>query len=228
MIVIYKYKISIIIVLLSLIANGNPLCDYNQSVLLSSSNITNKPAFKLFIKNKKKIEEKVCANNIEEVQNIIFNMTDENPQTLKYVYKYFVHSFERFNNVPLTEENTNLTQLITKLQKAINNYEKRCASKSPGIECLKLKITEKIGDETFNAAKLFAKTHPRFEYIAYIINIMRDSISPKKPEQIKEYYETLIFLIGKQPKKTSHIETMRLMLKEKKKIEAFAPEVIEN
>jgi len=57
---------------------------------------------------------------------------------------------------------------------------------------------------------------------------MRDSISPKKPQQVKEYYEALTFLIGKQPRKASHIGTMRLMLKEKKKIEIFAPEVIGN
>ncbi len=223
-----KYNIFIIIVLLSIIANANPLYVNDSSDLLSTNNITNSPAFKLFIKNKIKIEENMRFKKIEEMQNLIFNMTDENPQILKYVYKYFAHSFERFNNVPLTEENANLTQLITKLQKSIDNYEKSGSPEFSGIECLKLKITEKNGGDTFNAAKLFAKTHPRYEFISYVINIMRDSINPDKPEQIKEYYETLIFLIGKQPKKTSNIGTMRLMLKEKKKIEIFAPEVIEN
>ena len=97
----------------------------------------------------------------------------------------------------------------------------------PGIECLKLKIVENTDGDTFNTAKEFAEKYPQYEFTAYVINIMRDSINPKKPQQIKEYYETLILLIGKQPKKTSHIGTMRLMLKEKKKIEIFAPEVIE-
>ena len=222
-----KYNIFIIIVLLSIIANANPLYVNDSPDLLSTNNITNSPAFKLFIKNKIKIEENIRANNIEEMQNVIFNMINENPQTLKYVYKYFAHSFERFNNMPLTEENTNLTQLITKLQKSIDNYEKSGLPEFPGIECLKLKIVENTDGDTFNTAKEFAEKYPQYEFTAYVINIMRDSINPKKPQQIKEYYETLILLIGKQPKKTSHIGTMRLMLKEKKKIEIFAPEVIE-
>jgi len=214
---IYKYKL-IVIITASLLLSA--------AKVNATTNSQENAALKLFLNDyKETIENCARANEIGKMETVIFEMTTNNPQTLKYAYKYFVYSFARFSDVS-AEDNTNLTQLINKLQKSIDCYEKSEASESPGIECLKLKITEKNGGDTFNASKEFAKKYPQFEFIAYVIGIMRDSIKPEKPEQIEKYYQTLQFLAGKQKKQNTEI--IQFLLDEKQKVEMIIPEVNEN
>jgi len=148
---IYKHFLNIIIVALLLLTVVKAT---------AATNLQENSSLKLFTENyKETIESYIYSNEIEKMQHIIFKMTDENPQTLKYAYKYFIRSVEQFNNVPLTGKyaNANLIQIITKIKKKIDDYEKTGAAETQGIEYLKLKIIEKTGGDIFTAANVFIK-----------------------------------------------------------------------
>ncbi len=53
----------------------------------------------------------------------------------------------------------------------------------------------------------------------------RDAIPFDKPEQVKDYYNTLTILAVKQNSDKNSLETIGFIINEKKKLEAIMPEL---
>ncbi len=94
----------------------------------------------------------------------------------------------------------------------MKKYKQAAGKLSSGMAHRKLYLKKRMGEDVFDDAIDFLKTFPNtvFGEIRDVIFIARDAISFDKPEQIKEYYNTLIVLAVKQktPKKILRLSVL--------------------
>ena len=83
------------------------------------------------------------------------------------------------------------------------------------------------GEDVFKLSENYLIKNAISENTKKVIELMRESIDYKKPEHIKQYYKLLTFLAVKQAINKDNYKIIGFILKEKKKIEMVAPEVIE-
>ena len=116
---------------------------------------------------------------------------------------------------------------VSKIDTAMEKYKQAAGKLSSGMAHRKLNIKKRMGGDVFDNAIEFLKTYPNtvFGEIRAVIILARDAISFDKPEQIKQYYDTLIVLAIKQPNEKANLATIGFILNEKKKIEAIMPDI---
>ena len=158
----------------------------------------------------------------EEMYKCIFNIFDYDPRTLPYFYDFLCKIVEK----PMPTKNDK--EILAKIKQAIKNYEKTNPPFNAKLELFKLSILEASGENIFKPATQYLKKYPADENTIKILELLRKAIDYDKPEQIKQYYKLLTYLAVKQPINKDNYKIIGYILKEKKKIEMVAPEVIEN
>ena len=118
-------------------------------------------------------------------------------------------------------------KIVLKIRYLIELYKNTAGKLSSGMALRKLFFTKAINGDVFSEAIDYLKTYPNtmFHEIKWAIVMARDSISYDKPEQVKEYYNTLNILAIKQTNTESRLEVVGYIINEKKKIEAIMPEI---
>jgi len=165
-------------------------------------------------------------NDIEKIENTVFEVTDYDPRAFTYVYHFLWKTLEK----PIDYANEQLAhphykETLLKIKQSTKNYEKTNPPVNPQIQLFKLKLLEANDEDVFTAAANLLKNNPQSENLLAVLGIMRDAINPDKPEQIKQYYKMLITLAIKQPSDQKHIKIVGALLSEKKKLETIMPEI---
>ena len=114
-------------------------------------------------------------------------------------------------------------QAASQVEKIIKKHKNAGIGLSPGIALKELVLWQKTGHIAFRKGldylEHYYKATPK--ELERAITITRDSIDPKKPEQIKEYKNALITLAIKQPSDKTRIKLLGLILKEIKEIKIY-------
>jgi len=157
----------------------------------------------------------------EEMYKCIFDVLNYDPRTLPYFWD-FLRGITEKPAISKTDK-----QILVKTKQAIYNYEKTNPPFNANFEIFKLSVMEAVGENIFKPATQYLKKYPADENTIKILELLRKAIDYNKPEQIKEYYKLLTYLAVKQPIDKDNYKVIGFILKEKKKIEMAAPEVIE-
>ncbi len=134
---------------------------------------------------------------------------------------YYIYYLLHFTPQPIDKKT------ISKIRNLINIYKNAAGKLPSGMALRKLTLTKKTGGDIFPEAINYLKTYPNtiFTELRIAIIMARDAISFDKPEQAKEYYNTLTILAIKQPNTKDSLEIIGFIINEKKKIEAIVPEI---
>ncbi|MCK5853248.1 hypothetical protein KAH27_09505 [bacterium] len=118
---------------------------------------------------------------------------------------------------------------VSGINKLIDEHKEAYGKLSSGIALCKLRLVEATGGDVFNEALDYLKIYPDtiFGEIRETILILRNSIDPDKPEQIRSYYQALTVIAVKQPSDAAHFQAIAFILNEKKKLETILPELKE-
>jgi len=114
-------------------------------------------------------------------------------------------------------------QAASQVEKIIKKHKNAGIGLSEGIALKELVLWQKTGHIAYRKGldylEHYYKATPR--ELERAITITRDSIDPKKPEQIKEYKNALITLAIKQPSDKTRMKLLGLILKEIKKMKIY-------
>ena len=116
-----------------------------------------------------------------------------------------------------------ISEILKILQKHKNANNNKISS---GMALCKLRLLKKNNGDVFDVALEHLKKYPNanFEETQIVITMARDAISFDKSEQIKQYYNVLLFLAIKQPSDKAHMKAIAFLVNERKKLETVVSE----